>query len=336
MIKIENWQIIGEYFDESTDSERKREIEAILNTNEKSKADFEFSKKIWTTSLEPVKIDSIDSKDKLRHIAQINQAIQKKKGAFIKIYFPKKQYYYIAAAVALLILGSAIGFFSYRSEKSSINTIVWQEQNTLLDEKILFTLDDGTLIWLDENSTLSYLKDYGKTNRKVKLEGKAFFDVTESKNHPFTISTPSTSVQVLGTSFSFSDRKEEQTVNLEVITGKVAFSDNENIRQVIEKNQSLHFNKIQKTLHVNKRNKYPGWKKADFKISFESTPLALVLNTLSKHYDVSITIAEENLKKEKITAKYSTRRSIKNILNSITIALDLKYKFEDDKYVVSK
>jgi transmembrane sensor len=83
-------------------------------------------------------------------------------------------------------------------------------------------LPDGTKVFLNHNTTLSYAEDFGEETRTVILKGEAYFDVKRDENHPFVIQANGTEVRVLGTSFNV--RAYDTKVNVAVTSGKVQFS----------------------------------------------------------------------------------------------------------------
>jgi len=88
----------------------------------------------------------------------------------------------------------------------------------------VFYLPDSSIVWLNEDSKLSYPEVFEGVSRVVYLEGEAFFDVRRNPSQPFIIHAAGTKTQVLGTSFNIKAYEHDQTVALTVVTGVVAFS----------------------------------------------------------------------------------------------------------------
>lgn len=83
-------------------------------------------------------------------------------------------------------------------------------------------LPDGSIVWLKAYSKLSYPEQFSDTNREVKLEGEALFEVAENPKKPFVITCGELKTTVLGTSFNIRANRKDIEVN--VLTGKVALS----------------------------------------------------------------------------------------------------------------
>lgn len=124
-----------------------------------------------------------------------------------------------AAASILMVLG--LGWLGYRlferNNDPAIATVLETQQKTT--EQLL---PDGTKVFLNHNTTLSYAEDFGRDTRTVTLKGEAYFDVKRDENHPFVIQANGTEVRVLGTSFNV--RAYDKKVNVAVTSGKVQFS----------------------------------------------------------------------------------------------------------------
>ncbi len=127
------------------------------------------------------------------------------------------------AAVALILLGliSVIVTMNNSGYLSKKITVV-----TGNDEKnILVALPDGSKIYLNRNSELSYRGNFGKRTRNVHLTGEAFFDIASDASKPFVIDAGKAMVKVVGTSFNVITKNPDSAVEVYVKTGKVLLTD---------------------------------------------------------------------------------------------------------------
>jgi len=124
--------------------------------------------------------------------------------------------YFIGAAAMIAILFTVYTFW----DKNHINTIQITASNTILKE----TLPDGSEITVNKASSLSYPESFDKNERRVKLEGEAFFDIERDDSKAFIVELPQASyVKVLGTSFNINTSGDDSTITVFVNTGKVEF-----------------------------------------------------------------------------------------------------------------
>ena len=86
------------------------------------------------------------------------------------------------------------------------------------------TLPDGTKVWLNAGSHLTYDKNYGIARREINLTGEAFFDVANNPQQPFVIHTPRMDVRVLGTSFNVKSYAADKTTEATLVRGSIAVS----------------------------------------------------------------------------------------------------------------
>ena len=86
------------------------------------------------------------------------------------------------------------------------------------------TLPDGTKVWLNAGSRLTYDKNYGSVRREINLTGEAFFDVANNPQQPFIIHTPRMDVRVLGTSFNVKSYAADKTTEATLVRGSIAVS----------------------------------------------------------------------------------------------------------------
>ena len=102
-------------------------------------------------------------------------------------------------------------------------------------------LPDGTTVWLNASSKLSYDKQYGKTLREVFLSGEAFFDVVKNKEKPFIIHAGKIDIRVLGTAFNVKSYPGEKTIETSLIRGsiEVIFKDRPLEKVILKPNEKL-------------------------------------------------------------------------------------------------
>ncbi len=102
-------------------------------------------------------------------------------------------------------------------------------------------LPDGTSVWLNAGSRLSYDSSYGNVLREVSLSGEGYFDVIKNKGKPFLIHTGNIDIRVLGTSFNVKSYPGDRTIETSLIRGKieVSFRDKSRKNLILIPNQKL-------------------------------------------------------------------------------------------------
>ena len=137
------------------------------------------------------------------------------------------------AAAASILIGIMVWQF-IPTKSDSLNRIVYESNREKalipLTEKqnntkkiLLVTLDDGSSIFLNPNSKISYAKNFNRGNiREVYLSGEAFFEIAKNPNKPFLVYANELVTKVLGTSFNIRAFADEKDITVKVRTGRVA------------------------------------------------------------------------------------------------------------------
>ncbi len=131
------------------------------------------------------------------------------------------------AALLILVLSAAImalnrGFFQHNLTQN--NKPVLNEIQTRPGSRSKVVLPDGSEVWVNANSRLLYKPDFGKTHRKVQLNGEAYFNVSKNKELPFEIETRRIKVTVTGTVFNVRAYDDEEKAETSLFEGSVQVS----------------------------------------------------------------------------------------------------------------
>jgi ferric-dicitrate binding protein FerR (iron transport regulator) len=128
------------------------------------------------------------------------------------------------AVAASILLFTVIGLvFIWHAQKPApiltANNII----KTTRGQRKKMILTDGSVIWLNPGSTLSYPSVFTGATREIIFEGEAFFDIAHDKTHPFIVHSGKTAIKVLGTTFNINAYPNQQNMSVSLITGKVDF-----------------------------------------------------------------------------------------------------------------
>ncbi|MGO4293602.1 FecR family protein [Chitinophaga sp. RAB17] len=127
-----------------------------------------------------------------------------------------------AAAAAVFMLGGAFYFFNKGSKPPAAGKEQWVKRSNGKATRSFIELADGSKIWLNAESMLTYPEKFKGDSREIFLEGEAFFDVATNAKRPFIVHLKKGTIKVLGTSFNIR-AYENEPVQTAVVTGKVAF-----------------------------------------------------------------------------------------------------------------
>lgn len=188
-------------------------------------------------------------------------------------------------------------------------------------------LGDGTKVWLNAESKLSYPYQFKGNERVVKLSGEGFFDVAQNKEIPFIVKTDHLSVKATGTAFDVNAYPGEKNVETTLVEGHVILYDQSNQKiKDLTPNEYLKFNfdKNKYTMETGDINKYVAWK--DGLLVFKNDPIFEVVKRLERWYNVNIEITDERVKDFTYTATFANE-SLVQALDFMGIATPIRYQF---------
>ncbi len=238
------------------------------------------------------------------------------------------------ASVAIVLIGA--GFFLVRNSASDAQ--LYTQSISAQNEKLFLTLDDGTQVWLNENSNLEYNDNFGTEKREMKLTGEAFFDVVHNADVLFRVQSRDVKIVVKGTAFNVNAYQDGE-VEVALLRGSVAVQSkaSKNKEILLKPNQrltmrngvALALDTILKPQLTNSPDSIPTEVKwINQPLNFNREKLANLVKLMENRYGVQITIADEKLKSQRFTGSI-TNETLPEMLD----ALRLSYPFE---YVINQ
>ena len=201
------------------------------------------------------------------------------------------------AAAILLLVGLGAAYQLYSPNNSNLQQL--HATNDLVHK----VLPDGSEVFLNKHSQLSFPEKFEGEKRVVQLDGEAFFKIKENQTRPFVVETAVTRVEVLGTSFNLRAYAKEQITSLKVEEGKVAFHLPEVTQPTILKaNQKIQYLQADRIL---KEITPVNWEDTAWhtpKLTFDNTPLSEIVSYLSSTFNVQIEILSPSLTQCPLTA----------------------------------
>lgn len=234
---------------------------------------------------------------------------------------PRRLWLRAVAAAVIVLLGATFLFQNYFQNHAEWKVV---EASSEIQE---LQLADGSKVWLNAGSTLSYPAEFSVTERPIKLTGEAFFKVSKDANRPFQVTTDRTTVTVLGTEFNVRDIADEKYFEVAVQEGKVRVQKNGSSQKVILiKNEKAFYDENNHTLKkVNDENLNSlAWKRQ--RLKFNDTTLKNALKTITKQYNITIDLKNKSLEKCLISGGYSIKTNALSLLEQVTSNQKIKVK----------
>lgn len=194
-------------------------------------------------------------------------------------------------------------------------------------------LPDGSEVWLNAQSTLTYPREFSQKERNVKLSGEAYFKVTSDKKHRFNVETPqNTTVSAYGTEFNVNAYKSEdkQVVTLakghiEILSGLDSKS-----TKKLTVNEKAILNTSTGKIQIATADTYADTAWKDGKMVFRREKLDKIVEKLSRKFGVDIHLEGNKLKEYEYTATF-TDETLEDILNLLKRSAPITYSISKQK-----
>lgn len=251
-----------------------------------------------------------------------------------------------SAAIILLLLLLNICQFIVKEPTLSVKPYRYQSNNIIrtyftengVKGKIL--LADGTIVWLNSGSSISYPDKFEDDARRVKIIGEGYFDIVKNPEWPMEISTcKGTVLEVLGTRLNIRSYEDEKEITT-LFSGKVNIITKDKVLEIkpletviIEDAPKKISNNIVVLNNNVDTTKVIAWKSG--KLIFERQPLGEIVRELERWHGVEIIVEDNSILDYKITASFSNE-SIIQIMEMIAFTTPVKYYLKDNTLHITK
>ena len=230
---------------------------------------------------------------------------------------------------AVLILGLIISTITFYQPQKALYTSVVETISTPYGARTSFKLPDGSNMWLNSGSTISFPRQYGAI-RKVELTGQAYFEVVKDRR-PFVVETGFGKVEVMGTSFdvkAYSDENFETTL----VEGSVKVSNRNNQIATLKPGQrSIITSANEFTLNMVNTDLITSWREG--RLIFVKEPFANVAKELERWYNIKIELQGDRLKKLGYTGTIEVE-TFGEVLELINATTPIKYQYNKNTRIL--
>ena len=236
---------------------------------------------------------------------------------------------------AMICIPICIAFFTYNilsiSDTDTRSPFIVKADK---GDKATVVLPDGTDVILNSASQLSYLRDFGKNERRVQLDGEGYFQVAHDTRRTFIVQVGELEVKVLGTVFNVCAYNNEQDVTVVLLEGKVSVQ-TPSSSLIMKPGEKMNYNKSTHKLTTEKvyPEDYVTWTKGS--LYFQNESLDNIMKALSRAYDVTIRIDSPRIAEERLTGTIPGG-GIQNALNIIMLTSPFRYEVKDSVIVLKE
>jgi transmembrane sensor len=336
MEKMQLERLIAGYLSGNLAGAEKERLLAWVEASDENRAYFEEMVAVWSVTaqyeVEEVEWEVDAAWNKVSGAIQPKASPEEKAPSDEKIIRLSNRRSWLRVA-AVLLLAVMAGYWLMNlpaDEQDPVVTILTGE-----DEERAVALPDGSQIWLNERSELSYREGFHP--REVQLKGEAFFDVERIEDRPFVILSGGARTEVLGTSFNIRAYPGETNVEVTVETGTVAFSKAAKAAEepvILEAGSSALLKKTEKVIEkkATKINNAASWHTQT--LTFESQRFEELEQSLERYFDIEIQFENDQLLNCVFTGTFK-QPQIEDVLRPLKFIHNLNVRQEGTTYFIS-
>ena len=268
----------------------------------------------------------------------------------------------LGIAASIIVTLAAGGYYYFARETKPLRpaeNVAQLAVSTKYGSRTNIQLPDGSKVWLNSGSTLTYDKQFGKEIREVVLSGEAFFDIVKNAAKPFIIHTANMDIKVLGTQFNVKSYANDNHSEASLIHGsievalkkrgseKILLKPNEKIvvmNEAVVKNTSRTLQKstmkdpiisVQK-LHYDEKDSTiieTSW--VDHKLYFSNESFEEIAVKMERWYGIPVVIQDPDIRSMRFTGSFTTE-TVERALEAIKFSTPFNYLIKENKIVITK
>ncbi len=315
-----------------------QELRKWLNSDPQNKEIFENIAEFWEHS----KIE-VEAKDKdeafsllLSRIKPNNHRNNKVKEIRRSPSPNKKWRGFQLVAAAILFVSIAVFVVEMTADRSVEETethkmAIVQKQNQN-GQKSIIKLPDGSTVWLNAGSSISYPEIFDSVERSVALEGEAYFDIQRDEKKPFIVKVGQMNVSVLGTQFNVKAFPNDNVANVSLVSGKVKVDKHESTDKYesyfLEPGEEIKYNKESGQIEKQKFDVgfVTAWK--DGILIFDNDSFDSFIRKLKRWYGVDVNVTDPPDKKWHVNGHFENE-SLEEVLIGVQFTHDIEFKIEN-------
>ena len=219
------------------------------------------------------------------------------------------------AAAAALLVAALVPYL-----RPAVQT-EWHEIYVAQGETREITLSDGTQLWLNSGSRVFYPERFDGRERRIRIDGEVFADVTKDRRHPFVVSASDVEVRVLGTQFSLKSYAENPNIEVALIEGSVAMragNPGKSVDYTLTPGDMIRYNRTSGSLETYRidTETYGSWH-SNRNLCFVNQTLGDIATDLERRFNVKIIIEGSELAEAQYYASFINNESLDRILRAL-------------------
>jgi ferric-dicitrate binding protein FerR (iron transport regulator) len=215
------------------------------------------------------------------------------------------------------IIKIANGQLQYIANQANSSETVYNTMSTPVGGQYQLVLPDGSNVWLNSSSSITYPTSFSRNERGVQITGEAYFEVAHDKTKPFHVSVNGMNVEVLGTHFNINSYDNESAIKTTLLEGKVKVTKG-NASILIAPGQQAVAENLSNELTVKKDgvdlDQVIAWKNGKF--IFLDDDIKSIMRQLERWYGITVSYSE-NVTNEEFVGIISRNVNLSQILDML-------------------
>lgn len=313
---LELEKLASQYFSGKISLDKESELLEFMNQSPSNFTLFRKWEKVW--------IESAQNKDDIHSewesFVATKKLFTKPTQKHIKFGFVKQ-----LAKIAAILLITVVSTLYIQSLIGNTNDKRFVSVEAPYGEKSKITLSDGSVVWLNSGSTLSYAEQNPKNKQIVTLSGEGYFEVAKNKNRKFIVRTKFYDVEVVGTKFNVTAYNDDRYITTTLLEGKVNLVEN-NTKTELLPGQYISYDTLTGTLQSPEiaMQSPNAWINNVF--IYDDITLQELVTKLSRQYNVNIILQSDAIANKKINIALRNDESISDVMKAIEKILNVNIR----------
>jgi len=224
--------------------------------------------------------------------------------------------------------------YDAKGNNTASNEVGYNTLTTPRGGEYQVVLPDGSKVWLNAASSITYPVQFTGNERRVKLTGEAYFEVARNKEKPFYVTMSDAEVRVLGTHFNISAYSDDDAITTTLLEGSVQVTKNHSV-SLLKPGQQAVVNHRSDDIAVSEANieDAMAWKNGYF--IFNDDNITGIMKKVSRWYDVDVYYAAD-LSDQKFGGSYHRSKSIDELLQYLEMIGKVHFKVQERRITVMK
>ena len=224
------------------------------------------------------------------------------------------------------------GLLSYKNGEKNAGKIMYNTITTPRGAQYELELADGTGVWLNSASSLTFPTAFQGKERRVVLKGEGYFEVTKNTSMPFHVTINTIDVKVLGTHFNIMGYSDEENINTTLLEGKVYVTLNNVTKSLLPGNEAV-LNKTTSHFEISKANisQAIAWKNGEFR--FKDMGIKELMRQVGRWYDVDVEYRTPATG-QVFNASLPRMSNVSALLQTLELTGTVHFKIENKKIIV--